>query len=52
MELLTEDEDQVIVRTKRSAEVCKYKKGEWAECDELTLVNVFHFSLLAGAEMY
>ena len=44
MELLTEDEDQVIVRTKRSAEVCKYKKGEWGECEELTMVNLFQFS--------
>ena len=43
MELLTEDEDQVIVRTKRSAEVCKYKKGDWAECDQLTMVNLIQF---------
>ena len=44
MELLTEEADQITVRTKRSAEVCKYKKGEWAECDQLTMVNLIQFS--------
>ena len=44
MELLTEEADQITVRTKRSAEVCKYKKGEWAECDRLTMVNLLQFS--------
>ena len=41
--MLTEEEDQIIVRTKRSADVCKYKKGEWAECDQLTMVNLIQF---------
>ena len=33
--------DEVLVRSKRSASgegICKYKKGDWSQCDQLTQV--------------
>lgn len=50
--MLTEDADEITVRTKRSAEVCKYKKGEWADCDDLTLVDLIQFSPPGWSGMY
>ena len=34
--------DEVLVRIKRSvsSDVCKYKKGEWSQCDQLTQVKI------------
>jgi len=28
----------ILVRSKRSTQVCKYKKGEWKECDKLVML--------------
>ena len=50
--MLTEDADEIMVRTKRSAVVCKYKKGEWADCDHLTMVNLIQFSPPCWSRMY
>ena len=42
---LSDDED-ILIRSRRSAkaEVCKYKKGNWSECDltEVSLVSEMH----------
>ena len=37
---MQEFKDEVLVRSKRSAssDVCKYKKGDWSQCDQLTQV--------------
>ena len=36
------DGQHLVLRTKREAgtEVCKYKKGEWSQCDSLIMVNI------------
>ena len=39
VEIFSNSRDQVLVRTKRSSEVCKYKKGAWSECDKLVMVS-------------
>ena len=39
------DGEHVVIRSRRSAktevevEVCKYKKGEWSGCDQMTMVR-------------
>ena len=35
------DGQHLLLRTKRGAkaELCKYKKGEWSQCDSLLMVN-------------
>jgi len=38
VEIFSNSRDQVLVRTKRSSEVCKYKKGAWSECDKLVML--------------
>ena len=37
---LSDDED-ILIRSRRSAkaEVCKYKKGNWSECDKKIMVS-------------
>ena len=35
----SEDGQHVLVRARRSAEVCKYKKGEWSPCDTMVMVS-------------
>ena len=47
---ILEDEDHVVMRYKRSAEVCKYKKGEFGECDLMTMVGSYHPSLSSSVE--
>ena len=39
VEIFSNTRDHVMVRTKRSSEVCKYKKGAWSECDKLVMVS-------------
>ena len=39
MEIVTEDGEDVMVRYKRSAGECRYKKGQWAACDKMTMVR-------------
>jgi len=34
----SEDGQHVLVRARRSAEVCKYKKGEWSPCDTMVML--------------
>ena len=35
--------EEVLVRDKReSGLLCKYKKGDWSNCDQLTQVNICH----------
>ena len=35
------DGDHVMVRNKRSPDaVCKYKKGDWSQCDTLVMVCI------------
>lgn len=37
----TADGSQVMVRNKRSPDsVCKYKKGDWSQCDTLVMVCI------------
>jgi len=38
VEIFSNTRDHVLVRTKRSSEVCKYKKGTWSECDKLVML--------------
>ena len=34
--------DELLVRDKReSGLLCKYKKGDWSNCDPLTQVNIY-----------
>ena len=40
VEIFSNTRDHVLVRTKRSSEVCKYKKGTWSECDKLVMVRL------------
>ena len=40
------DGEYVVIRSRRSAkteEVCKYKKGEWSECDQMLMVSLLLF---------
>ena len=39
MEIVTEDGEDVMVRYKRSAGECRYKKGQWAAFDQMTMVR-------------
>ena len=39
VEIVTEDGEDVMVRYKRSAGECRYKKGQWAACDQMTMVR-------------
>ena len=43
----SEDGQHVLVRARRSAEVCKYKKGEWSACDTMVMVStlIIHQSI-------
>ena len=43
------DGHHLLLRSKREAqtEVCKYKKGDWSQCDSLVMVNILFNS--AGA---
>ena len=43
VEIFSNTRDHVLVRTKRSSEVCKYKKGTWSECDKLVMVRLKHY---------
>ena len=43
VEIFSNTRDHVMVRTKRSSEVCKYKKGTWSECDKLVMVSLKHW---------
>ena len=40
------DGQHLLLRTKREAQaeavVCKYKKGDWSQCDSLVMVNIPH----------
>ena len=40
------DGQHLLLRTKReagaAAVVCKYKKGDWSQCDSLLMVNINH----------
>jgi len=38
VEIFSNTRDHVMVRTKRSSEVCKYKKGTWSQCDKLVML--------------
>ena len=40
VEIFSNTRDHVLVRTKRSSEVCKYKKGTSSECDKLVMVRL------------
>eukprot|EP00092_Neocalanus_flemingeri_P031711 GFUD01034445.1.p1 GENE.GFUD01034445.1~~GFUD01034445.1.p1 ORF type:complete len:188 (-),score=61.38 GFUD01034445.1:26-589(-) len=42
-----DDGEHILVRSRRSAqtEVCKYKKGDWSECDRMVLLMTRHDSL-------
>ena len=42
VEIFSNSRDQVLVRTKRSSEVCKYKKGTWSDCDKLVMVSLIN----------
>ena len=42
VEIFSNTRDHVMVRTKRSSEVCKYKKGTWSQCDKLVMVSLKH----------
>ena len=35
------DGEHVVIRSRRSAmtDVCKYKKGEWSECNQMLMVS-------------
>ena len=35
------DDEHVVIRSRKSAmtEVCKYKKGEWSDCDQMIRVS-------------
>jgi len=47
VEVAQEFNDEVLVRSKRSAssDVCKYKKGDWSQCDQLTQLVTRHDKL-------
>jgi len=47
VEVAQEFNDEVLVRIKRSvsSDVCKYKKGEWSQCDQLTQLVTRHDKL-------
>ena len=36
------DGEDVVIRSRRSAnaDVCKYKKGEWSDCDLMLMVSI------------
>ena len=36
------DGEHVVIRSRRSAktDVCKYKKGEWSDCDQMLMVSL------------
>ena len=42
------DGEHVVIRSRRSAktevDVCKYKKGEWSECDQMLMVSLLLFA--------
>ena len=51
VEIFSNTRDHVMVRTKRSSEVCKYKKGTWSECDKLVMVSLKHcIKILCGGK--
>jgi hypothetical protein len=47
VEVAQEFNDEVLVRSKRSSssDVCKYKKGDWSQCDQLTQLVTRHDKL-------
>jgi len=47
VEVAQEFNEEVLVRSKRSAssDVCKYKKGDWSQCDQLTQLVTRHDKL-------
>jgi len=47
IEVAQEFNDEVLVRSKRSgsSDVCKYKKGDWSQCDQLTQLVTRHDKL-------
>ena len=42
MESFTQEGEEVVVRTRRAAQTCRYKKGEWSQCDTLLMVSILH----------
>jgi len=48
VEVAQEFNDEVFVRSKRSTtggDICKYKKGDWSQCDQLTQLVTRHDNL-------
>ena len=39
------DGEDVVIRSRRSAmpDLCKYKKGEWSDCDQMLMVSLLLF---------
>ena len=47
------DGQHLLLRSKREAqtEVCKYKKGDWSQCDSLVMVNISGWERLESLDL-